>query len=99
MVPGSRDLRALIDTASGAGLRPLARRQGQLRRRAGAGCRSGLRRGVRAQRAFLAAAVRHLTRMVGIRRSSASAPAFPRPAAPHEVAEAADHGAPVVYVD
>jgi hypothetical protein len=59
----------------------------------------GLRRGVRAQRAFLANAVGYLTRTAGVRQFLDIGTGIPTANNTHEVAQAADPGARVVYVD
>jgi S-adenosyl methyltransferase len=59
----------------------------------------GLRRGVRAQRAFLANAVEYLTRTAGVRQFLDIGTGIPTANNTHEVAHAADPGARVVYVD
>jgi hypothetical protein len=59
----------------------------------------GLRRGVRAQRAFLANAVDYLARTAGIRQFLDIGTGIPTASNTHEVAQAADPGARVVYVD
>ena len=59
----------------------------------------GLRRGVRAQRAFLANAVEYLTRTAGVRQFLDIGTGIPTANNTHEVAHAADPGARIVYVD
>jgi S-adenosyl methyltransferase len=59
----------------------------------------GLRRGVRAQRAFLANAVEYLTRTAGVRQFLDIGTGIPTANNTHEVAHAADPGAHIVYVD
>ena len=59
----------------------------------------GLRRGVRAQRAFLANAVGYLTRTAGVRQFLDIGTGIPTANNTHEVAHAADPGARIVYVD
>jgi hypothetical protein len=59
----------------------------------------GLRRGVRAQRAFLANAVEYLARTAGIRQFLDIGTGIPTANNTHEVAHAIDPGARVVYVD
>ena len=59
----------------------------------------GLRRGVRAQRAFLANAVGYLTRTAGVRQFLDIGTGIPTANNTHEVAHAADPDARVVYVD
>jgi hypothetical protein len=59
----------------------------------------GLRRGVRAQRAFLASAVEYLTRTAGVRQFLDIGTGIPAVNNTHEVAHAADPAARVVYVD
>ncbi|HTU73951.1 MAG TPA: SAM-dependent methyltransferase [Trebonia sp.] len=59
----------------------------------------GLRRGVRAQRAFLANAVGYLTSTAGVRQFLDIGTGIPTANNTHEVAHAADPDARVVYVD
>ncbi len=59
----------------------------------------GLRRGVRAQRAFLANAVGYLARTAGVRQFLDIGTGIPSAGNTHEVAHAADPRARVVYVD
>ncbi len=59
----------------------------------------GLRRGVRAQRAFLANAVEYLTRTAGVRQFLDIGTGIPTANNTHEVAQAVDPGARIVYVD
>ena len=59
----------------------------------------GLRRGVRAQRAFLANAVEYLARTAGIRQFLDIGTGIPTANNTHEVAHAIDPGSRVVYVD
>jgi len=59
----------------------------------------GLRRGVRAQRAFLANAVGYLTSTAGVRQFLDIGTGIPTANNTHEVAQAADPDARVVYVD
>ena len=59
----------------------------------------GLRRGVRAQRAFLASAVGYLARTAGVRQFLDIGTGIPSAGNTHEVAHAADPRARVVYVD
>jgi hypothetical protein len=59
----------------------------------------GLRRGVRAQRAFLGNAVRYLAGNAGIRQFLDIGTGIPTASNTHEVAHAADPDAKVVYVD
>jgi hypothetical protein len=59
----------------------------------------GLRRGVRAQRAFLANAVEYLARTAGIRQFLDIGTGIPTASNTHEVAHAVDPAARVVYVD
>jgi S-adenosyl methyltransferase len=59
----------------------------------------GLRRGVRAQRAFLASAVRHLAGPAGIRQFLDIGTGIPTASNTHEVAQAVAPGARIVYVD
>jgi trans-aconitate methyltransferase len=59
----------------------------------------GLRRGVRAQRAFLANAVEYLARTVGIRQFLDIGTGIPTASNTHEVAHTVDPDARVVYVD
>jgi trans-aconitate methyltransferase len=59
----------------------------------------GLRRGVRAQRAFLSNAVGYLTRTAGVRQFLDIGTGIPTANNTHEVAHAADPDARVVYVD
>ncbi len=59
----------------------------------------GLRRGVRAQRAFLANAVEYLSRTAGVRQFLDIGTGIPTANNTHEVAQAADPAARVVYVD
>ncbi len=59
----------------------------------------GLRRGVRAQRAFLANAVEYLTRTAGVRQFLDIGTGIPTASNTHEVAHAADPDARIVYVD
>ena len=59
----------------------------------------GLRRGVRAQRAFLANAVGYLARTAGIRQFLDIGTGIPTANNTHEVAHAADPDAHIVYVD
>jgi S-adenosyl methyltransferase len=59
----------------------------------------GLRRGVRAQRAFLANAVEYLTRTAGLRQFLDIGTGIPTANNTHEVAQAVDPDARVVYVD
>jgi trans-aconitate methyltransferase len=59
----------------------------------------GLRRGVRAQRAFLASVVDYLARSQGIRQFLDIGTGIPTANNTHEVAHAADPGARVVYLD
>ncbi len=59
----------------------------------------GLRRGVRAQRAFLANAVGYLARTAGVRQFLDIGTGIPTANNTHEVAHAADPGARIVYVD
>jgi hypothetical protein len=59
----------------------------------------GLRRGVRAQRAFLANAVRYLTQTVGISQFLDIGTGIPTANNTHEVAHSVDPDARVVYVD
>jgi S-adenosyl methyltransferase len=59
----------------------------------------GLRRGVRAQRAFLANAVGYLTRTAGVRQFLDIGTGIPTANNTHEVAQAADPDARIVYVD
>ncbi len=56
-------------------------------------------RGVRAQRAFLARAVRYLVEQAGVRQFLDIGTGIPTANNPHEVAQAAAPGARVVYVD
>jgi hypothetical protein len=59
----------------------------------------GLRRGVRAQRAFLANAVRYLAQTVGIRQFLDIGTGIPTANNTHEVAHSVDPDARIVYVD
>jgi hypothetical protein len=59
----------------------------------------GLRRGVRAQRAFLASAVRYLAGPAGIRQFLDVGTGIPTASNTHEVAQAVARDARVVYVD
>jgi hypothetical protein len=59
----------------------------------------GLRRGVRAQRAFLANAVGYLTRTAGVRQFLDIGTGIPTASNTHQVAHAVDPGARIVYVD
>ncbi len=59
----------------------------------------GLRRGVRAQRAFLANAVEYLARTAGIRQFLDIGTGIPTASNTHEVAQGIDPAARVVYVD
>jgi hypothetical protein len=59
----------------------------------------GLRRGVRAQRAFLANAVEYLARTAGVRQFLDIGTGIPTANNTHEVAQAAAPGSRVVYVD
>jgi trans-aconitate methyltransferase len=59
----------------------------------------GLRRGVRAQRAFLANAVGYLTRVVGVRQFLDIGTGIPTANNTHEVAHEANPDARIVYVD
>jgi S-adenosyl methyltransferase len=59
----------------------------------------GLRRGVRAQRAFLANAVEYLIRTAGVRQFLDIGTGIPTANNTHEVAHAADPDARIVYVD
>jgi len=59
----------------------------------------GLRRGVRAQRAFLANAVEYLTRTAGVRQFLDIGTGIPTANNTHQVAHAADPDARIVYVD
>jgi hypothetical protein len=59
----------------------------------------GLRRGVRAQRAFLANAVEYLARTAGVRQFLDIGTGIPTANNTHEVAHGADPDARVVYVD
>ncbi len=59
----------------------------------------GLRRGVRAQRAFLANAVGYLAGTAGIRQFLDIGTGIPTASNTHEVAQAADPDAHIVYVD
>jgi S-adenosyl methyltransferase len=59
----------------------------------------GLRRGVRAQRAFLANAVTYLARTVGIRQFLDIGTGIPTANNTHEVAHSVDPDARIVYVD
>ncbi len=59
----------------------------------------GLRRGVRAQRAFLANAVEYLAHTAGVRQFLDIGTGIPTASNTHEVAHAADPGARIVYVD
>lgn len=59
----------------------------------------GLRRGVRAQRAFLANAVTHLAQTVGIRQFLDIGTGIPTANNTHEVAHSVDPDARIVYVD
>jgi hypothetical protein len=59
----------------------------------------GLRRGVRAQRAFLANAVDYLTRTAGVRQFLDIGTGIPTASNTHEVAHAVDPDARIVYVD
>ena len=59
----------------------------------------GLRRGVRAQRAFLANAVGYLARTASVRQFLDIGTGIPAAGNTHEVARTADPGARVVYVD
>lgn len=59
----------------------------------------GLRRGVRAQRAFLGSAVHHLAEAVGVRQFLDIGTGIPTANNTHEVAQAVDADARVVYVD
>jgi len=59
----------------------------------------GLRRGVRAQRAFLASAVDYLARTAGVRQFLDIGTGIPTASNTHEVAQAADPGARIVYAD
>jgi len=59
----------------------------------------GLRRGVRAQRAFLANAVGYLARTAGVRQFLDIGTGIPTANNTHEVAHAADPGARIVYAD
>jgi hypothetical protein len=59
----------------------------------------GLRRGVRAQRAFLGNAVRYLAGTVGVRQFLDIGTGIPTANNTHEVAQAVDSEARVVYVD
>jgi hypothetical protein len=59
----------------------------------------GLRRGVRAQRAFLANAVRYLAQTVGIRQFLDIGTGIPTASNTHEVAHSVDPDARIVYVD
>ena len=59
----------------------------------------GLRRGVQAQRAFLASAVGYLTRTAGVRQFLDIGTGIPAANNTHEVAHAADPAARIVYVD
>jgi hypothetical protein len=59
----------------------------------------GLRRGVRAQRAFLANAVEYLARAAGIRQFLDIGTGIPTASNTHEVAHGVDPAARVVYVD
>jgi len=59
----------------------------------------GLRRGVQAQRAFLASAVGYLTGTAGVRQFLDIGTGIPAANNTHEVAQAADPDARIVYVD
>jgi hypothetical protein len=59
----------------------------------------GLRRGVRAQRAFLANAVEYLTRTARVRQFLDIGTGIPTANNTHEVAQAVDPGTRIVYVD
>ena len=59
----------------------------------------GLRRGVRAQRAFLANAVEYMARAAGIRQFLDIGTGIPTASNTHEVAHMVDPGARIVYVD
>jgi S-adenosyl methyltransferase len=59
----------------------------------------GLRRGVRAQRAFLGNAVRYLAGTAGVRQFLDIGTGIPTASNTHEVAQAVDPGARIVYVD
>ncbi|MDR3036513.1 MAG: SAM-dependent methyltransferase, partial [Kitasatospora sp.] len=59
----------------------------------------GLRRGVRAQRAFLANAVEYLARTAGVRQFLDIGTGIPTASNTHEVAHSVDPGARIVYVD